>query len=276
MALLAYNIVEARTRAAAAEPYIRPVFPGAGLSLPGVAYELSFGTMVFALTDPCYECLNVMPKYSDVAKKARASGVQVVVVSSDPHWIARLGMNPSEVRFVKASPYTLGIGLTPGIVWVTPDGVMQQEWIGSFTEIERKQIEARVERLAAAPLLFSGDISGRLVDRLLSETEFTIIDVRERPDFSAGSSRLHTVNIPLEEIYVRARHELSQESPILIDCAKTGPAICYLAKVTLEAEGFPSVGMIDRGKIPPAGCRIPKQASRSSAPQGTDVGIGTR
>jgi rhodanese-related sulfurtransferase len=89
----------------------------------------------------------------------------------------------------------------------------------------------------------------RIVSELQLEEEIRsaqFIDVRDSVDFDLGSRQAAT-NIPLSRLQSRAAVELDKSKLVLIDCSRTETAACDLAGYVLAAQGFISVGLVDRG-----------------------------
>lgn len=79
--------------------------------------------------------------------------------------------------------------------------------------------------------------------RHLLEDESTIlIDVRDRESFAA-SARPRAVNIPRDELLVRAGAELSRSAQIVIDCSQESTIGCRHGASYLRQRGFEKVSI---------------------------------
>jgi rhodanese-related sulfurtransferase len=62
----------------------------------------------------------------------------------------------------------------------------------------------------------------------------TVLDVRERADFQRAA-REGAINIPVDEVAVRAWIEIDRTRPVIIDCSRTETAHCQSAARTLSS-----------------------------------------
>jgi rhodanese-related sulfurtransferase len=69
-----------------------------------------------------------------------------------------------------------------------------------------------------------------------------LLDVRDREPFAA-SARPDAINIPLEELMVRAGAELSRQSAVVIDCSRTETFRCHAGADALRRRGFEQVSI---------------------------------
>jgi TonB family protein len=64
-----------------------------------------------------------------------------------------------------------------------------------------------------------------------------VLDIRPRSDFSRGH-RTGAVNIPADELAVRAGIELDKARPVVVDCSREETRTCQRAAATLKAGTF--------------------------------------
>jgi TonB family protein len=64
-----------------------------------------------------------------------------------------------------------------------------------------------------------------------------VLDIRPRSDFSRGH-RTGAVNIPADELAVRAGIELDKVRPVVVDCSREETRMCQRAAATLKAAKF--------------------------------------
>lgn len=65
----------------------------------------------------------------------------------------------------------------------------------------------------------------------------TVLDVRDRDLFS----RNHldgAVNIPLDELFIRLRHEVDQSRPLIVDCGRLSNSLCGAVGKSQATKGF--------------------------------------
>jgi hypothetical protein len=106
----------------------------------------------------------------------------------------------------------------------------------------------------------AGDVSSTLFDQVKDTKSFTVVDVAERSIYGR-SHRKGAIDIPVAELFQRARHELDQRNTIVLDCSSVIAFDCDFAKRLITAEGFTSVGTLDRGKLVPVSCKAPTRGS---------------
>ena len=203
-----------------------------------------------------FDCDQVIPAYNQLISLAKAHNVSVLVVSDKLSWAHGRGLLLDGTKQITGRPNSFGIGLNPGVLWVSPDGTVIQQWLGNLDALEVGQIQEKLLRVVPVPPVLNGSVSESFINRLSDTRDFVFLDVRERADFAAKPHRQNAVNLPIDEIDFRWRHELDKLSPTVIDCSVVPAGTCEYAKVLLETQGFRSVGLLDLGRLPPPGCRI--------------------
>lgn len=79
--------------------------------------------------------------------------------------------------------------------------------------------------------------------KLSAGAHLQLLDVREREEFK----RQHTqtaMNIPLDELFVRARIELRTDGPVIVDCSYGDPVICRQAGIVVQSVGISAVAIL--------------------------------
>lgn len=76
----------------------------------------------------------------------------------------------------------------------------------------------------------------------LSNAATVLLDLRDRGPF-AGSARPRAINIPVEELTVRAGAELSRDAQIVIDCSQDETFRCRVGHHMLVGTGFKNVSI---------------------------------
>jgi rhodanese-related sulfurtransferase len=155
------------------------------------------------------------------------------------------GVAVSDVRQVQLG--AIGIHLTPTLVMTDQKGTITNLWLGQLTASQATEVW-RI--LKGGKVLSSGSefVPARIVaadlDRLRAEgKEIEIVDIRSRNDY-AKDARAGTVNIPFDELAVRAGIELSKHRLTVISCRATPPVFCDFAAKNLTQSGFPEVAVL--------------------------------
>jgi rhodanese-related sulfurtransferase len=262
--ILARNFIPVSSTAGTSHPYVPTVFPGMRLILPGVEFRGSTGTIVFALTAPCLDCSPAMASYRRLVNVAKEHRVAIVLVTDKIDWVRSQGFATDGITVLNERGDRFGIGLNPGVLWISDDGVLIQQWMGNIDQIEFSQVEAKLLKLQSVPAQLNGEFSDALLRRISDTEGLVFLDIRERVDFARFAHRAEALNIPLDELDIRARHELDETAPTIIDCSVVGPGVCDYAKILLEAQGFRSVSLLNRGMVPVAGCALPPKKNAAS------------
>jgi TonB family protein len=98
----------------------------------------------------------------------------------------------------------------------------------------------------SAPMASSGEshglsphdeLSDEQFNELLRTTKVTVLDARERSEFSR-ERRPDAINIPLDELPVRAAIELDTKKPVVVDCSRESRGRCTIAAAMLAVAKF--------------------------------------
>ena len=82
---------------------------------------------------------------------------------------------------------------------------------------------------------------------LEAKRDVQLVDVRVRGEFKLDPTP-QAVNIPLDELQVRAPVELSLDKLVAIDCSRLFQARCKTAANYLKGEGFDQVAIVGQGR----------------------------
>ncbi len=91
------------------------------------------------------------------------------------------------------------------------------------------------------------------VEKRLAQGSAVLIDIRDRGNLSMRPG-LEAINIPFDELAVRATHELSARQLLIIDCFDVSRAICSLAADELARQGFERVAIADAKPLESQSC----------------------
>ena len=144
----------------------------------------------------------------------------------------------------------LGFLLVPTILLVDSEGKVNHLWVGALSSHEEASI---LDIIRNAPHVTANArdecppvVSEENFTRFLKENpgEVLTLDVRERETF-AGNPGRNTLNIPLDELELRAPNELDPSKIIAIDCSAIPYAVCTLMARRLAGSGFERVTIVE-------------------------------
>jgi hypothetical protein len=143
-----------------------------------------------------------------------------------------------------------GIYATPTVFLTSQTSFITALWVGKLREVEE---EAAVEVITGAGHRLT-DSKDRTRTWVLSDIDLRrrlrqsiLLDVRDRGRYSLGHLD-GSLNIPLDELGIRAEIELSRRRPIVLDCGAVGTAKCELALKVLEGGEFENLGLLNLGR----------------------------
>ena len=210
-------------------------------------------TAVLLLDIGCWACLASRPFYGELDRiVADTPGTRLVILSNNPipavrKWLDEGGIRGRVVQI--PSLMALGVLETPTLLLATSDGVVTDVSFGLLDEAGSANFKARLRGdVEAQPLVLpysfkEASVSERPdVDNLAG---IQLLDTRDRRDFEREYSA-KAVNIPKDELAVRALVELSTSRPVFIDCRYDDRTQCRLAGGRLVRQGFASVTVLLR------------------------------
>lgn len=252
--------------------YLKPVAPlptqrasgseeviGKRLTLSNVDWARANQTVVIAVKSDCAFCRDSIPFYERLSRVlASRSDVQTIVLLPDEdkgleESANHLGFNFKEVRNV-SFPSTLGtLGVTgvPSLLIVDKNGTVSQAWQGLLSQSSELQVLKTLGLLADQELELDSDVGieritvSMLRKMMKAGQRITVIDVRDRDAYSRGHFD-EAVNIPQDELSVRAINELNQSDRIAIYAYSKGDSLVQRSYLALKKEGFKQVLELDR------------------------------
>jgi hypothetical protein len=168
---------------------------------------------------------------------------------------------------------SVGIEGTPTVAVLSPEHRVLHLWTGALPPA--LQEAASSQAISSLHILSEPDISqitivsakgtsrvsgddssGKALDKMteddlskwLKETKTRTLDISTR-DVFARTGRPSSINIPFDEVSVRARYELDNKAPWVIDCSQVDAAQCDMSSYLLRKEGFNSLVILDRGAV---------------------------
>jgi hypothetical protein len=204
-------------------------------------------TLLMFTSENCPDCDIQKPFHEEAVQRGKELGIPVISVrppgQSDADFAA------PHTRYSTARSF--GIPYLPAMVLVSTVGTVQEARLGLMTNPERLDLLNRLGR-TAVPSPINGEIAEELWHRL-PRHDFQLIDIGAREE-SFNSRRPGSVNIPHDELDMRARGELDQSHSIVIDCTHIHPIWCDASRRTLRNQGFTSTVILNRGAHVPRGC----------------------
>lgn len=228
---------------------------------PGLGSSTSQRTLVLALQPDCAYCGASSRFYRDILHTVAQSdeaAPAIVVLSpySDEANREMLKAYDLDIDVVHQADFsTLGISGTPTLVLLNAAGLIEQTWIGQLSaEQELAVFEALGTPRAASSS--GSEISPMVqVDLAALSDADVVLDTRDRAAFRLRHV-VSAVNVPLDELEVRASREMSRNARVLLVCESKGcsptptsttgyvPSSCEIAVALLREEGFDHVDYV--------------------------------
>jgi hypothetical protein len=254
------------TRLAAAHwsdlPFVSKGLVGQSLAAvsPDVRWPQDRATVVFFLRSTCSYCQASVPFHRQLARLAADGGKRVMVITDEPVWQMTTTLKAESLDIADVHPGQfshLGLVGTPTILEVSPNGTVNHAWQGLLTKGKELEVAATLGVTMNSDDINSG-VGTRLQIPYVPESEVPsyqtrrsgiyVIDVRSRSKFSLNHID-GALNIPMDELEVRAIHELPRGADVAVfcqyyrDCESSQQAQgkftrCSLATILLNGLGF--------------------------------------
>lgn len=251
-----WHLAVASSASQALEQNDRPIGP---LMDAGVRIQLnelwtssnSQRTVVLVLDLGCGACLASREFYGELDRiVGDTPGTRLVILTENPipavrKWLDEGGIGGRVVRI--PSRMALGILATPTLLLANSDGVVTDISIGILDRADSAHFKSRLRAdVEAPPLLLPYSLKEASLDEYSDVATLAgaqLLDTRDR----AGFKREHSpraVNIPADELEVRAHIELNTSRPVFIDCRYDEQAQCRLVGARLVRQGFTTVTVL--------------------------------
>lgn len=214
------------------------IAPGAQLTIPGVDFSDSQRNVLLALSKTCKYCTQGAAFYQRLNAAIKNSDIRLIALfpqkeDGGESYLQELGITESEVHNVSLA--SLGITITPTLVITDTAGIVVEHWNGKLPP----RVEAVVFQHLNLPetrpqsdwLIREDELEGLLK----RDQNAVVLDVRARQSFSTKHLP-QAVNIPLDELRVRAINELSPENTIVVIAEDDFQS--DLAYTALDMQGF--------------------------------------
>jgi rhodanese-related sulfurtransferase len=227
---------------------LRVLHVGDTLTLPSFQWDRSKRYVFVALQTDCPACNASKDFYRHLSREAYGSADIVFAVMSLESsrtltsWLRDAAIRVDSVAYLRGHA-RLGVQKTPTLIVADGSGKVTDVVVGIVPHDEEAKVFARIHgvRSALPPL----DVSpGPRV--LQSAQDYAVVrgaclvDVRDRGAYARGHIE-SALNIPQDELVSRAPIELRRDFPVIIDCSKTRPAVCFQAYGQLSSTGFAQV-----------------------------------
>lgn len=246
-------------------------------------------TLVMVLQVGCHFCSESAPFYRALLKKQAQGDWQAIAVlpqsvRAATAYMTSAGYSPSRVLQMDMS--AVGALYTPTLFLVDGNGKLQQQWIGALQRAGENDVASHlgisgisVDEVGAAPEVESDDYTplvttSELLRLLKSPGKINLLDVRGRSHFDENHIT-NALNIPVDELEIRAPHELVRGAPTFLYCeysvacqVEGRKSLCSISMDALRDAGISNVRVI-RDEIPllaEAGVPASPKQSVSSAP----------
>jgi hypothetical protein len=240
-----------------------PNYVGSLLSTvaPEAHWSAEKRTVALVLRSTCPYCQKSAPFHRKLARLASEGAFNIVVLTDEPVWQVKAmlkaqSIDISEVYAAQLSK--LGVVGTPTVFTVSSSSNIERVWQGLLTEdkeldvVETLNVKTRWRELGdkglEMPLTIPVVLKDELDGFLMPNSSKYIVDVRARAKFKTGHLP-GAVNIPWDELQIRAIHELPKGAEVAVYCEyhpaceasyqdKGVPTRCSLATSFLSGLGF--------------------------------------
>jgi hypothetical protein len=267
--LAAYMTVSIVVRRFDAGADSRPLLQiGDEIQITGVDWSKNPRTLVLALSANCRFCGEGSAFYAALLRMQKAGSWGAIAAFPESVETAQAYMRGQGYAIDQSYQVPLsriGVTATPTLLVVDQNGRLVQQWIGVLGPSEEADVAAhlgvdeefrtaRVEtdrvRTSATTTWSPVVTTSELQDLLKTGAVVNVIDVRERHLYAArrlGAAR----NIPVDELAIRAPHELRPDLPIIVYCSFSAaceangvPSLCSQAASQLRRVGMTDVRVI--------------------------------
>jgi rhodanese-related sulfurtransferase len=210
-------------------------------------------TAILVLDIACPTCLASRPFYRELGRVvADTPGTRLIVLSESPipavrKWLDEGGIGGRVVRV--PSRKALGILSTPTLLLANSEGLVTDISIGMLNQADSARFKARLRGdIEAQPLRLPYSLREVSVSEQPNTDAWIgpqLVDTRDRAAFVREHSP-GAVNIPDDELALRAPAELRRSQSLFVDCRYGDQAECRLTAGRLVRQGFATVTVVLR------------------------------
>lgn len=223
---------------------------GTQVSISGYDFGISPKTLLLGTAPNCRFSKENKPFHEMLVRHARENGVRILVVApvSDTSSSFTASFQGPLTTIQQRNLALLGLSGTPTILILNQHSQITGIWQGHLGPVSQNAVLARLGNDQHA---ITGARDGKtsiISDRNLLDyiSKSTVLDVRERVEFAQGHMP-GAINIPNEELIVRAPLELSKGGSILLDCMRAQAGDCQVAEQALSFLKYQDVRFLDYG-----------------------------
>lgn len=200
--------------------------------LPDEDWASNGVTLVMVLSVNCHWCTASAPFYRELLATNRGPAFHTIAifpqsVSLGQEYVRSLGIVVRDIR--QTNLQQLGIEATPALFVIDASGRIRSMWIGKLAPEEEDTVRKELNGVAAQQpgmknLPEQDDLitANDLRQLLRSEPMLPVVDIRPRSLYRvrhiAGA-----LNIPQDELEIRAIHEVPRESAVVLYCHYYAP-----------------------------------------------------
>jgi hypothetical protein len=236
------------------------------------AQHVENATLVLALATDCPYCEQSLLFYQALLSTRRFGGFRATAVFSEPvslatEYLRARELSPDEVR--QAKLIDISVVGTPTLSVLDEAGRIRKSWAGLLSADAQREIvdmlgvrepfeaaaravdrRKRYQDAARARLVSAEELPGLLA----SDSALIVVDTRQRAAYRSGHIE-HAMNIPFDELPVRAPIELPNAARIVVFCQydeaceeryreRNSLTYCTLAASTLARSGASEVSVL--------------------------------
>lgn len=212
--------------------------PGMEVVIPGVDWEAYRQTLIMVLQTDCEPCDESVPFYRDLLTSNTDNTFRLIVVvpyaaNAGMRQLERYGLEIGDVR--QADLGSLRVPGTPTLMLVGSDGRLKRAWVGKLPSTAEDSVfrALGLRRLART----SRRVSGQGYEEIDAHTfaserrKLSVLDTRPREEFLQSHIR-GAVNIPLDELAVRLRHEWLADTETILYCHRVPACDIYVVETS--------------------------------------------
>jgi rhodanese-related sulfurtransferase len=248
---------------------------GAKIDLPNINWAQNHATLVLALAVGCHYCQESAAFYRDlIASNTNGAFRPLAVLPQEVEQSKKYLRDEGIIADVRQVDFDkLGVKGTPTLILVDSAGHIEAKWVGKLSSEDESKVyksvgvqphlrpDARDIDQGARSLPLDGAIrdsdvlaGSQLLSTLNSHLPPPVLDTRSRPSYAVAHI-LGSFNIPVDELEVRAKHEIPPDSAIVVYCGYTAmceasagahgkSSSCSLAVEEMRASGFTNARVI--------------------------------
>jgi rhodanese-related sulfurtransferase len=224
------------------------IMKGQSLSLPGLNWSKNTKTLLLFLRSDCSYCVSSNEFYQNLVKETADKGdIKLLALFPNEDQGSEKysqGFRPLSLEARKTNFESLGVSETPIIALVDESGAVLEIWTGKLTP----KNEAAVMLALGLQVIKRPEnyyISEDEVKHLVNKGHTIVVDLRERDVYNQNHLS-DAINIPADELPIRAINELSPSDTIVVYGDYDGDKKSNFAEITLANQGFKNVLTLKR------------------------------